>query len=596
MKQEAVAPDNMAPPLLQPPALPTRIRGSKTKESPRAEAANGIMSGLKPKPKTASLDANGRQGPRRSIFQKRVSPAEDLGSPNHREMEERRVSGRAGGRGVEQYVGLRRRGSDANCKGSEEDLEKKVRELQQSLEERECLVRELQGEASALKAMLENLQALNGELESQNKQLTEDLSTANSKISALEREKELVSVAKEAQQPEFKDIRKLISNKLENLRAQKDATREVRTIKVPSLGLNAMAKSEECEPKAPTDVPPPPPLPRLPAIRHSPIARQPPPPPPPPPPKSSSCKATTVQKSTSLVEFYYSLTKSNRERGALGGANGCGSRPGNAHCSIVGELQNRSAHLLAIKSDVETKGDFIKFLIEKVQSAAYKDMEELVAFVDWLDKELSTLADERAVLKHFNWPEKKADALREAAFEFRDLRKLETEIHSFEDDASMPCETALKKIANLLDNSSSGSSPSYVCLNILYNLIRGCARLERQIQRFTKLRDTTRLSYREWKIPTDWMLDSGVISKLKLASMKLAKVYMKRVKLESVQLSDRESMQESLLLRGVGFAYRVHQLAGGLDAETMSAFEEVRHGVHLHRTGSQELLPGVTLS
>lgn len=44
--------------------------------------------------------------------------------------------------------------------------------------------------------------------------------------------------------------------------------------------------------------------------------------------------------------------------------------------------------------------------------------------------------------------------------------------------------------------------------------------------------------------------------------MKLAKVYMKRVTLEyeSVRRSDRESTQEALLLQGVHFAYRAHQV------------------------------------
>uniref|UniRef100_A0A1D1YCI3 Protein CHUP1, chloroplastic n=1 Tax=Anthurium amnicola TaxID=1678845 RepID=A0A1D1YCI3_9ARAE len=570
MKQEVGAAQNKASPLPQtPPAQPTRVRAAKTKESTRAEAGNGITPGLRARPKPASPDSSGRQGPRRSIFQSRVSPAEDLVLPSHREMEERRLSG---GRAVEQYVRLRRRGGDGSCKGSEEDLEKKVGEMQQRLGERESMVRELQSQVLALQAQVEQLLSLNAELDSQKKQLVEDLSAANSKISALEREHKLESVGEEVQQPEFRDIRKLISNKLENLRVHKAPTREMRASKVTSLELDTKAKSVECEPKTPTAEPPPPPLPRLPVIRHGSIARPPPPPPPPPPPRCSSSKAMNVQKSTSLVEFYYSLTRNNKEKSPVGGGNDGGSRHGNAHCSVVGELQNRSAHLSAIKSDVETKGDFIKFLIEKVQSAAYKNMEEVVTFVDWLDKELSTLADERAVLKHFSWPEKKADALREAAVEYRDLKRLETEILSFEDDASMPCETALKKIANLQD------------------------KLERQIHKFAKLRDTTMLSHREWKIPTDWMLDSGVISKLKLASMKLAKVYMRRVKLESMQHSERGSMQETLLLRGVGFAYRVHQFAGGLDSETMSAFEELRQRVRLHRTGSQELLPGMTFS
>lgn len=44
--------------------------------------------------------------------------------------------------------------------------------------------------------------------------------------------------------------------------------------------------------------------------------------------------------------------------------------------------------------------------------------------------------------------------------------------------------------------------------------------------------------------------------------MSLAKMYMKRVtlELESIQNSDREYSQESLLLQGVKFAYRAHQV------------------------------------
>lgn len=44
--------------------------------------------------------------------------------------------------------------------------------------------------------------------------------------------------------------------------------------------------------------------------------------------------------------------------------------------------------------------------------------------------------------------------------------------------------------------------------------------------------------------------------------MNLAKMYMKRVtlELESIRNSDRECGQESLLLQGVQFAYRAHQV------------------------------------
>lgn len=59
--------------------------------------------------------------------------------------------------------------------------------------------------------------------------------------------------------------------------------------------------------------------------------------------------------------------------------------------------------------------------------------------------------DERAVLKHFDWPEKKADALREAAFGYCDLKKLETEVSSFRADSRQPCASALKKMQALFE-------------------------------------------------------------------------------------------------------------------------------------------------
>ncbi len=59
--------------------------------------------------------------------------------------------------------------------------------------------------------------------------------------------------------------------------------------------------------------------------------------------------------------------------------------------------------------------------------------------------------DERAVLKHFDWPEGKADALREAAFEYQDLRKLLVQVSLFEDKAEMPREKALKRMLTMLE-------------------------------------------------------------------------------------------------------------------------------------------------
>nr|GMD17368.1 protein CHUP1, chloroplastic [Ipomoea batatas] len=70
------------------------------------------------------------------------------------------------------------------------------------------------------------------------------------------------------------------------------------------------------------------------------------------------------------------------------------------------------------------------------------------------------------------------------------------------------------------------------------------------------------------------MLDTGVVGQLKLSSMELAKQYMGRVAME---LECHEPPQkQDLILQGVRFAYRVHQFAGGFDAETVKAFEGIK--------------------
>ena len=107
--------------------------------------------------------------------------------------------------------------------------------------------------------------------------------------------------------------------------------------------------------------------------------------------------------------------------------------------------------------------------------------------------------------------------------------------------------------------------------------------------------------------------------------MRLAKMYMMRViaELELARNSEREFNQEALLLQGLHFAYKAHQvilepatpvvlilhsgnshvfccvylqLAGGLDSETMCAFEEIRQRVPGHVGGSRELLAAITSS
>ncbi|KAF3778158.1 CHUP1 protein [Nymphaea thermarum] len=291
--------------------------------------------------------------------------------------------------------------------------------------------------------------------------------------------------------------------------------------------------------------------------------RPPPPPggpPPPPPPPGSLHRGPgggdKVHRAPELVELYQSLMKreAKKEISSLGSVT---SGSADVRSNMIGEIENRSAFLLAVKADVETQGDFVQSLADEVRAAFFANIEDVASFVNWLDEELSFLVDERAVLKHFDWPEGKADALREAAFEYEDLIKLERRVSTFTDDPKLSCEAALKKMYSLLE------------------------KVEQSVYALLRTREMAISRYKDFGIPVDWLLDSGVVGKVKLASVQLARKYMKRVATELDVLSgpEKEPTREFLILQGVRFAFRVHQFAGGFDAESMRAFEELRSRV-----------------
>ncbi|KAJ6728503.1 PROTEIN CHUP1 CHLOROPLASTIC-LIKE [Salix koriyanagi] len=238
--------------------------------------------------------------------------------------------------------------------------------------------------------------------------------------------------------------------------------------------------------------PPPPPPPNPP-----PVAKKVAPPPPPPPPKGRRVGMAKVRRVPEVVEFYHSLMRKNSRRECGGGMAETLPASSNAR-DMIGEIENRSTHLLAIKTDVEIQGEFIRFLIKEVENAAFTDIEDVVPFVKWLDDELSYLVDERAVLKHFEWPEQKADALREAAFGYCDLKKVESEALLSRDDPRQPCGPALKKMQALLE------------------------KLERGVYNLSKMRESATMRYKGFQIPTDWMLETGIVSQIKLASVKIS--------------------------------------------------------------------------
>ncbi|XP_009353956.2 protein CHUP1, chloroplastic isoform X1 [Pyrus x bretschneideri] len=303
----------------------------------------------------------------------------------------------------------------------------------------------------------------------------------------------------------------------------------------------------------PTNAPPPTPRPPPPPTLFKEVKENKgpsaPAPPPPPPPSKALIGSRGVRRVPEVIELYRSLTRKDAQMENK--ANPAGVHVFALTKNMIGEIENRSSYVLAIKSEVETQGEFVNFLISEVEFAKFSNIADVEAFVNWLDRQLSSLVDERAVLKHFpQWPERKADTLREAAFSYRDLRNLKNEASSFEDNLKEPSILALRRMEALQD------------------------RLERSVSSTERTRESASKRYRDFQIPWEWMLDTGLMGQMKLSSQRLAKEYMKRI-IRDVESSECPR-EESLLLQGVRFAFRVHQFAGGFDSETVLEFEELK--------------------
>ncbi|XP_021278800.1 protein CHUP1, chloroplastic isoform X2 [Herrania umbratica] len=399
-----------------------------------------------------------------------------------------------------------------------------------------------------LKKELEAALGRNGSLEKENQELKQEVARLKAQISSLK-----------AHDNERKSMLwKKLHNSIDNSNA--DASD---FLKVPELGLEAenvyprpsfqeLAVRKERQSKVPK---PPPrsnsfisPSPKEVSENKVKAPSVPAPPPPPLPSKLLAC-SRSVRRVPEVVELYRSLTRKDTN---MENKTNAAATPVLAFTrNMIGEIENRSTYVSAIKSDVEKQKEFINFLISEVQSAAFKDISDVEVFVKWLDQELSSLVDERAVLKHFpQWPERKADALREAAFSYRDLKNLEAEVSSFEVNPRESFNSELRRMQALQD------------------------RLEQSVNNTERIRENTSKRYRDFQIPWEWMLDTGLIGQLKFSSLRLAREYMKRT---AKELQSNESSQgNTLLLLGVRFAYRVHQFAGGFDAETVRAFEDLK--------------------
>ncbi|MCO5590998.1 hypothetical protein L7F22_044974 [Adiantum nelumboides] len=206
------------------------------------------------------------------------------------------------------------------------------------------------------------------------------------------------------------------------------------------------------------------------------------------------------------------------------------------------------AHKSIAKS---TQSDFVYDLARAIQATNYNSIEQVTAFVNWFDRQGEVETQEFSKFPDF--PRDKVDAMRRAVYEHDELKALETELHSYYDELKGPANFSVQDLKTLLE------------------------KVENYIQGFKQARELAIVRFIEFDIPTSWMLDSGMIAKIKLAAFQLAQRIIKQVTLRLKMQAERGvAFSENLLLESARFLLQIHNFAGGFDEKTANAFKLLR--------------------
>lgn len=333
----------------------------------------------------------------------------------------------------------------------------------------------------------------------------------------------------------------------------------------------------------------PPPAPRggIPPPPPPPPGKGGPPPPPPPPGKGGLFKKVVngkLRRCMQVVDLYHRVVRQSDSGADAGGK---GSRFGNpaestdARAAVRGEIEQRSKHAIAIKADIRDQEGFVKALALHINALDVRSlrMEHVEQFVRWLDRELDFLSDEQAVLRHFRhfWPEEKADGLREAVTEYRQLSVL------------------VKRLERAKEQVSSGEHSAENAIGICEKALE---QVERPFQKVLSQKDQLESKCREFGMPSGWLkrgaeggdAKEGGVAHVEQAALDLASVLMgemtvaiRRAQADADSDAVHKAMAEMLLVRLVRFAFRAHQLAGGFDetcASRLEAVSQLARAVH----------------
>ena len=196
---------------------------------------------------------------------------------------------------------------------------------------------------------------------------------------------------------------------------------------------------------------------------------------------------------------------------------------------MLSELHKRSALHARIELEQLHFAELLKKVGLMAKSAAFPELPGLASFVDRLDALLAKLSDERGVLKEFEawWPEKRVDAMREAAANYVELRELTRVVQSCGDDLEKTFDEEEEEAAaeaDAADNAAAGVITDVtVTVADCRSLVQMFERCAPVVERKERTLDADDRKYVDNKLPAS----RPVVTETKRATWHLARRHMR---------------------------------------------------------------------
>jgi len=236
---------------------------------------------------------------------------------------------------------------------------------------------------------------------------------------------------------------------------------------------------------------------------------------------------------------------------------------------VKASIEASSPYVAAVKRDVERCAAEIPRLGALARAVVVRDgdLAPARACLLELDAVFSTLTDERAVLKHFmdQWPELKVDAMRECVSLQDECAAMCTRLAAWrgegEDPASRDAMPGASVIAALAPPSPHASLTS-----VINAASRALFKLQPRIELLAREQDSAKRRFAANELVYDLAAD---LQRVRHAAPALAMAVLKAVP-ALIADDGYDSLQAAFK-----FAFKVHQFAGGFDAETERLFNAV---------------------